>query len=49
MPGPCSTPEGGKSRHDRLAGKAKHPNREALGKGQHKPGSQNRNKSGRVR
>lgn len=35
----------GKTQRER--GKPKHPNREALGKGDHKRGSQNRNKSGR--
>lgn len=45
MPGPCSTPEGGKSRFDRAKGRTHHSNREALGKGLHRPGSQNRNKN----
>jgi hypothetical protein len=45
MPGPQSKPAGGKTYATK--GKPAHPNREALGKGMHKPGSQNRNKNGR--
>lgn len=45
MAGKNAGPPNGKTARNR--NKPKHPNREALGKGQHKPGSQNRNKSGR--
>lgn len=57
MPGPLSEPYGrvtdreksgsGKTRFNR--NKPKHANREVLGRGDHKRGSQNRNKNGRVR
>lgn len=45
MPGPNSRPEGGKTKFNRAKGKHSGTNREALGKGDHKPGSQNVNKN----
>lgn len=45
MPGPQAHPEGGKTKVNRAKGKAPYPNRNALGQGEHRPGSQNRNKN----